>query len=411
MSDAPSPQHSAPSEDAKKAFRRSPFRKLRLFTRRGFRAFIRGGTQYFWGKRGGRRVLGWRALFRLRAEAILRVSRPIGQMSLFPVARLWVDGEAFPRVKKLLRAARHTIVIQMFIWKDDHLGRDIASILTEAADRGVQIDISKEAVGDVFEFTRDFLTTKESKNPLWQRFWTHPNIRITYTSRNDHTKVYIIDDQIMLLSGMNIADEYHEEWHDYMVELRGQLFVQHFLSDGETQASDGDATIVMNTDTRKAIRGAVMQLINSASKSIVLEQAYLSDEQVLRGLIQRSHDDVQVTVILPQKTDFHHFVNMQSIAQLLAEGKKGKMSIFLYPRMVHGKIILVDRERAFVGSANLMASSLDEMGEVNVLLQGKLHPAIGKLRDVLREDVFLSTPVSRPPRFQWLWNWLTLLKL
>ena len=51
------------------------------------------------------------------------------------------------------------------------------------------------------------------------------------------------------------------------------------------------------------------------------------------------------------------------------------------------------------------------MGEVNVLLEGRTPPAIRKLRGVLREDILQSLPVSRPPRFRWLWRWLTWFKL
>lgn len=391
--------------------RPSRFRFLKIFARRGFKSFVRGAMQYVWGMRGQRRVHGWRTFFRLRTKMLLRIRVPFEVISRAAVARLWVDREAFPRVKKLLRSAQHTIVIQMFIWKDDELGREMAQIILDAADRGVQVEIWKEAVGDVFEFTRDFLTTKDTDHPMWKRFWTHPNIRITYSTRNDHTKVYIIDDHIMLLTGMNIANEYHSDWHDYMVELRGHSFVQHFLTDGEVAASQPGVRLVMNSDRSREIRGEVMRLLKTARRAIVLEQSYLSDPAVLDTLIQRSKEGVSVTVILPKKVDFHHFANMQSCAKLLEEGRKGKMNIFLYPRMVHGKIILIDREKAFVGSANLMTSSLDEMGEVNVVLRGRTHPAIGKLRDVLREDIIISSPLSRPPRFQWMWNWLTMLKL
>ena len=78
---------------------------------------------------------------------------------------------------------------------------------------------------------------------------------------------------------------------------------------------------------------------------------------------------------------------------------------------MHAKVLLVDREKAFLGSANLMTSSLDEMGEVNVLLEGYPQGAIRKLRNALREDILVSTPLSRPPRFPWLWRWITWFKL
>ena len=102
---------------------------------------------------------------------------------------------------------------------------------------------------------------------------------------------------------------------------------------------------------------------------------------------------------------------MQVIGRLLFEGDRKNLKVFLYRGMSHGKIILVDRERAFIGSANLMKSSLDDMGEVNVLLDGSRNGAVKKLRDVLRNDVLRSRPFTRLPAFSWIWRWLTWVKL
>lgn len=382
-----------------------------LLTRRGFRAALRGGLQYVFGRRGQRRVHGWRLFYRLRVQVMLRSPRPITGISSFPGVSLWVDREAFPRIKKLIRRARHTVLIQMFIWKDDVLGREMAELLVEVADRGVEVDISKEAVGDLFEFHRDFLGTRNDKGAVWKRFWNHPRIRIHYATNNDHAKVFIIDDRIFLLTGMNIADEYHDEWHDYLVELQGHRFVEHYLTNGDHAGTGTDARLVMNTEQRKEIRSVVMDLLQSAKRSIVVEHCYFSDPAVLELLIRRSHEQVSVVLILPSETDFHHYANMETVARLRKEANPKRMHIFLYPRMMHGKIILVDRERAFVGSANLMTTSLDEMGEVNVLLHGRSHGAIHKLREVLRKDILLSTPFAGPFRYHWLWRWLTWLQL
>lgn len=385
--------------------------QLRHFERRSIRAFLRGAYRYIFGKRGQRRVLGWRLFYRLRVEVLLRSRRPMTGINRFPDARLWVDQEVFPRVQKLLRRARHTIVIQMFIWKDDWLGRSVAETLLECADRGVKIYIFKEAVGDVFEGYRDFLTTRRGERPVWRRFWEHPNIRITYADNNDHAKVYIIDDRVFLLTGMNIAKEYHERWHDYLVELRGNHFVEHYLTRGEAITRQTDTRLVMNTESRKEIRPIVMELVESARSSIVLEQSYMHDARLIDALIRRSRDGIDITVILPARPDFHHFANMQSVGRLISEGNRERIDVFLYPGMVHGKIILVDRMRAFIGSANMMTSSLDDMGEVNVLLEGRNRHPILKLREVLRQDTLRSMPFQTPPRFPWLIRWLAWLKL
>ncbi len=379
--------------------------------RRTIRSLLRGGYGYAFGRRGQRRVHGWKMLYRLRVNVLLHSPKALREAGTFNRPRLWADDEAFPRIFKLLKRARHTVLVQMFIWKDDRIGKKTASALVDVADRGVSVEIFKEAVGDFFETDQDFLTTKSSTDPLWKRFWSHPRIKVTYEPRNDHTKVFVIDDNILLLTGMNVADEYHEEWHDYMVELRGPSFIEHYLTRGEAGNVTGAERLVMNTENRKEVRPMVMGLIAAAKETIVIEHCYFSDTAVVDALARRSQEGVRVTVIVPREPDLHYNANQQAMARLLSKGHPKRLQVFLYPRIVHGKIMLMDRSRAFIGSANLMTSSLDEMGEVNVLLSGANSPAILKLRGILRDDILQSEPMRSPPSLRWFRRWLAWLKL
>ena len=375
------------------------------------RSALRGAMRYMLGKRGERRIQGWLLYYRMRVLVALATSQSFKGITRFKDFWLWADSEAFPRVKKLIKKAQHTVIIQMFIWKDDELGREIASVLTSVADRGVKVYITKEAVGDFFEMEGDFITTKENQHPLWRKFWTHPNIRISHTNNNDHAKVYIIDDEIMLLSGMNIANEYHESWHDYMVEIHGTKFVQQYLTFGEISGPTHPLQLVMNTERVKEIRPCVMQLLADAKRNIVIEQCYISDPLVIEKLIERTKAGVEVTIITPSSPDIHYYSNMQAIAHLMKEANHRKLSVFLHPKIVHGKIILVDRKHAFVGSANLMTSSLDDMGEVNVLVHGKTSKFMVKLKEILRKDILASRPLKSPPSLYFFGRWLAWLKL
>ncbi len=369
-----------------------------------YRAFVR----YYFGRRNELGVQRWRMLYQTQITAILRSERTLRQLTPFLHVRLWVDGEAFPRIAKLLSRARRTIFIQMFIWRDDEIGRRIATVLLERADAGVRVTINKEAIGDVFEFHSDFLATKYEDEPLWRRFWSHPNIRIHYTTNNDHAKVYVIDGNVLLLTGMNIANEYHYELHDYLVELRGERFVERYLSGGDIPNEPGRVELRLNSPSHKEMRPTFLRLLNEARESIVLEHCYISDPEIVQTLIRRSHEGVRVTLITPARTEFlHRFANMDTVARLVAEGSKKTMRVFLYP----AKSLLVDHRVAFVGSANLMTSSLDEMGEVNVLLTGANQRALMKLREGLRMNILKSRLVTSPPRLRWLVRWLAWFNL
>src|SRR5688572_981905 len=60
---------------------------------------------------------------------------------------------AFPRIIERIAAARRSVVIRAFLWRDDEAGNIIASALLEAADRGVQVTIQKDRIAAVYEYT------------------------------------------------------------------------------------------------------------------------------------------------------------------------------------------------------------------------------------------------------------------
>jgi cardiolipin synthase len=372
---------------------------------------IRGLSRYLFGKRGKRLVGSLRLLYRLRLLMMLAKGKSFARFARRSEVRLWVDGkESFRRIEKLLHSAKHSILIHMFIWKDDDTGKGMAKQLIDAANRGVDITISKEAVGDIFEFQDDFLTTRESQHPVWKAFWHHPHIHIDHATNRDHGKVFVIDHEVLLLTGMNIANEYRYDWHDYLVELRGTAFVEQFLNVQLRRREDASVHLVMNLPRRKDIRPQLNQLLNEARESVVVEHCYISDQDVIDRLIALSKRGVRVTLLVPAEIDFHYHANMLTVARLLEEGRRPFMRVLLYPGVSHAKIILVDRVKAFIGSANLMTSSLDEMGEVNVLIRGR-YRSLKKLREALRQDILLSRPMNAPPGFLWVSRWLAWLGL
>lgn len=384
-----------------------------IFSRRSRRSMIRGARAYL-RRRGShpRWFQSLRTFYRLRMLLMLRSQKRIGSLVRRREAELYVDGqEAFTRIDELLRSARHTIIVHMFIWLDDPTGRGVARRLVEAADRGVKVHVTKDVSGDIFELDHDFLSTKTDGEGVWERFWHHPNISVDAAEERNHAKVYIIDGEIMLFGGMNIADDYRYEWHDFLIELRGARFVEEYLAGSPRTLKHDPVRLVMNTLHHAAIREAVTELLTEAEHEIILEQAYLSDPAIIELLAKRSHDGIHVRVILPLRTGVHHSANIVATASLMEQGDDATLEIFRYPGMLHGKLILVDRRKAFIGSANMMTSSLDAMGEVNVLITGRNHNVVRRVRETVRSDLIRSVPLQGPPKLKWVTRVLAYLGL
>ncbi|TSC96929.1 MAG: hypothetical protein Greene101449_1366 [Candidatus Peregrinibacteria bacterium Greene1014_49] len=215
----------------------------------------------------------------------------------------------------------------------------------------------------------------------------------------------------MLLGGMNISSDYRYSWHDFLIELRGTRFVEEYLSQTLRISTDDSVRLVMNTLHHSAVREVITALINSAAREIILEQAYFSDPGIVDLLARRSHEGIYIRFILPLKTSVHNSANIVAMAALMEKGNDERLQIFRYPGMLHGKLILVDRQRAFIGSANLITSSLDAMGEVNVLVTGRNHNVVRRAREIVRRDLLRSTPLQGPPQLKWVTRVLAYLGL
>ena len=69
---------------------------------------------------------------------------------------LLIDGkESFEVILRNIKKSSNTILINMFIWRDDYIGNLIADELINAANRGVKIVISKDKLGAIFEYAEE----------------------------------------------------------------------------------------------------------------------------------------------------------------------------------------------------------------------------------------------------------------
>ena len=222
--------------------------------------------------------------------------------------------------------------------------------------------------------------------------------------------MYVFDGHTLILGGMNVADEYRYEWHDCMVELRGAAFVEEFLTREKPADERSSIRVVANTEESKEIRPVFARLLDGAREHVVIEHAYLSDHEAVDQLIALSKRDVRITIILPQRMQLHNHATQLAIGRLMSEGELQNIRVFVFPGYCHSKIVLVDGNAAFLGSANLYKGSLDDMGEVNVLIRGRFR-ALWTLKEMLRHDVLVSKPLTRPPGFLWISRWLSWLGL
>jgi cardiolipin synthase len=293
------------------------------------------------------------------------------------------------------------VYIQTYIWKDDSTGQAVVAKLKAAADRGVRVTVSKDMPGTFFELG-DMIQGKPS--PVFTRIGLkgHKNIQVDTDlfADTDHSKYYIFDGRSVILGGMNIADEYHLQWHDYMVLLRGNAWAEAFTKKVLKQLPWPPASplvLTLNNSKETEIRTATVEIIENAAQSVCIEHAYFSDDKVIEAVKNAAARGVQVEIILPKVPDTHLYANMATINRLLDSDSGKAPRVFLYPHMSHAKVIMTDGRIVAIGSANLTPRSMLTSKEITLFVHGDAtSPFITKLREQLEADIAVSEEVLQP---------------
>ncbi len=322
-------------------------------------------------------------------------------------ARVYFGRHAFNRIVSALSSATRSIDLQTFIWRADEVGLHVARLMVEAADRGVRVTIRKEMTGDIFEFANDFAGTARVDHSVWSAFWHHPLITIHHENAHDHSKVCIVDEELMLVASMNIGEQDCLEWHECLVEIRGaDRIAEYRKGDMTFPTLTAEGQIKVFHSTRAApMLPVVLELIRRAKRSIRIEMAYFSDPAIIELLAKKSHEGVFVLLILPHSADLHHHANIAAATTLLNQSKRNRMFVVRYPKeFLHTKMILVDRKTLFIGSTNLIASSLSTMGEANVLIHRHPRRCLRVVRRKFIKDLLKSDVVKPSSNSALLWH-------
>jgi cardiolipin synthase len=155
----------------------------------------------------------------------------------------------------------------------------------------------------------------------------------------------------------HITDIFISDWKFASKEALG-----HHSATGRELKSDSNGVtqlVASGPDIRNdSLRNAILTAIFRANRRIwVVTPYFVPDEVMLEGLCIATVRNVDVTIIIPQKSNHR-------LADLVREGYLARVQeagagIWLYePRMLHAKAILVDDTLAIVGSANMDMRSL-----------------------------------------------------
>lgn len=349
---------------------------------------------------------------------------------------LLVGGQqAFPEILRAIENARHTLQINMFIWRDDAIGNRMARAVADAADRGVQVQISADRYGVVLEkceeAKRSFFHKKQNfrekltialltflypgtcsrdqardhESDLYRRVMTHPNIRVSAdVFKADHSKYYIIDDEILFLGGVNIedkeqgADRQGRVYGDYMAKLTGRDYVRAFrakLETGENLRADLFFGLNLKVPVRRfEMEQLYLDLINGAASQLHITMAYFSPlDDFLDAILAAHARGVQVTILVPERANFQNDSNRKTLCKLL-DATSGGIRVYLSPKMLHTKLVMSEKLISF-GSTNITRKAFAQLNELNLFVPNEDSAFQRELLRSIQEDLAESRRVTR----------------
>ena len=155
------------------------------------------------------------------------------------VYSLETGAEALRARAWLVDHARRSIEVQYFIWSTDNVGTLAAHALLRAADRGVKVRvIVDDLLIDAYERTLAALAAHENVeiriyNPShavgvrwYERIW---RLLTDFRGSNQrmHDKSFIVDGQVAIIGGRNMATEYFDYNREYNFRDRDALVLGH----------------------------------------------------------------------------------------------------------------------------------------------------------------------------------------
>ena len=354
--------------------------------------------------------------------------------------QLLIDGKnAFPEILRCIQNAKQTLKINMFIWRDDNIGNQLGQAVLDAAERGVQVEISADRYGVVLEkaeeakksffhkeqtlsekikikalelfypYTCTDKKAKDEYTPLYEKIMAHPNVQVEKdVFKADHSKYYVIDGETLILGGVNIEDKENgadlqgREYQDYMVKIVGKEYVDAFLDkveNGFNADTVGGNDYYFGVNTKRVqpylfeMERLYLSIIRNAKQTLNIHMAYFSPlKKFIKEIVAAWKRGVKVCIVIPQSANFQKDSNYKTVKTLLKK-TNGEIEVYLTPKMAHTKLIATESVIS-LGSTNITKKAFKQLSELNLFVENTPCKFVDTLVNSMSENVVISQKIT-----------------
>jgi len=269
-----------------------------------------------------------------------------------------------------IRSAQKSVWLEIYLLTD----RNVIRALEEDANRGIDVRVMLEP--HPFGGGSPTRTLDQLKAAGVKAQETSPSFPLT------HEKGMIIDGSTAFimtsnftrsaLGGSSGSSGFRNREYDIVDTNPGDVraVIDIFNADwNRTTAQFNDSNLVVSPVNS---RNDFTSLINSAHHTLLIEAEEMQDSNIEQAIASVAQRGVHVQVILPAPSGSSSDRNSSGIDTIKQAGVQVREDSRLY---MHAKIIVVDGQKAFVGSENISTQSLDGNRELGIIVsdQGVLN--------------------------------------
>jgi cardiolipin synthase len=330
--------------------------------------------------------------------------------------KLLLNGEnKFPEVIEALKAAKHHIHIEYYIFENDNIGNQIKDILVQKAAEGVAVRFIYDDFGSRSirkTLVPELVSGGVEAYPFYKILFIALSNRTNY---RNHRKIIVVDGCTGFVGGINVSDRYINGidkkqlyWRDTHVMINGPgvYYLQYlFICDWNfcsgkhlkiqedffcrTKNKNGNAIVQVAASGPDSdiptIMFSLVEAIGMAKDEILITSPYfIPGESILDALNVAALSGVKVKLLVPDKSD-SALVNSAArsyYGEIIDSGAE----IYLYKKgFVHAKTMVADGQLAIVGTANMDHRSFELNFEVNSMIYDT--KVAQQLRDAFYNDI------------------------
>lgn len=292
-------------------------------------------------------------------------------------------GNGMGRIYRLITGARHSVDLTMYELNDRTAEADLAADAARGVNVRVLLDRHLEKSRNTAAY--DYLTA-HGVHMAWAPAGT------TY-----HQKTLTVDGTISVIMTLNMVSGDYADTRDFAVIDTGKADVAAIVATFNADFHGRGITPPTGTDlvwSPTNSEPAILAVINSASRTLAVENEEMGDSAVTAALESAAKRGVNVTVVMTADSEWDN-----AFTRLASAG----VHVRLYPDSsralyIHAKAVVADAARAdqqlFVGSENFSAASLNHNRELGIRTANAA--VANAISATIRGDYAAATPYGTP---------------